>query len=115
MESVPLWLRDVAAVLGILAAVVTALGVIWGKALGPWVARPLSIAVRRELNEAVEAIILSDLIQGHIKEATEEAVVVELKTVTRVLADHAKRLERIEADTKYVAGRMAERPARGQG
>jgi hypothetical protein len=106
------FVRAVAAVLGVIATIVGSIAVIWGKAAGPWIAKPISRAIRRELTEAVEAIILSDLIQSHIRESTEESVAAELGQVMGVLHDHEQRLARIELNTEFVAARMAERPPR---
>lgn len=104
--------RNVAAILGIMASIVVSVGIIHTKAIGPWVAKPIAKAIRHELTDAVEAIILSDLIQHLLTEQIEEVVTHEMQQVLRVLAEHDARLKRIENNTSFVRDRMAERPPR---
>lgn len=120
------FITRVAAVLGVISGILVSAGIIHARVIGPWVAKPVAKAIRHELSEAVEAIILSDLIQGHIKEHTEEIVAHEMVQVMRVLAEYDdkittldtkvdnvhERLTVLEGNVQFIKDRMAERPPR---
>lgn len=107
--SFDLW-KNVAAVLGVIASIIAALGVIHSKVIAPWIAKPVAKAVRGEMVEFVEIVFLeSDVLREHVREITEETIALNLVPVVEMLRDHHNRLERIEKGTKFIADRVRAR------
>lgn len=98
-------IKNVAAVLGAIAVIIAAIGTIHVKITGPWIARPVAKAIKHELSDLVEVIVLSDPIQQLFKEAAEEVVAHEMREVLELLHEHGLRLERIENSTGFLVSR----------
>lgn len=94
-------------ILGMIAAVIIAIGIIHTKVVAPWIAKPVAKAVKNELIDAVEAIILSDLIQDGLKETIEEHVTHEMRQILAILHEHDERLIRIENAAGFLVSKAS--------
>lgn len=122
-------LENASKILGMIAAVIIAVGVIHTKVVAPWIAKPVAKAVKHELvdavrdiiisdliqenlqqalKETVEAIILSDFIQDQLKEVIEEHVSHEMRTVINILHEHDERLIRIENAAGFLVSKASQ-------
>lgn len=88
--------KNIAAVLGVIAAALVSLGVIHQKAISPWIAKPVAKALQRELEDQVELILFGDKMMEQLKEVVQEQVVEGNTVVVEMLKEHETRLDSIE-------------------
>lgn len=88
--------KTIAAGLGIVAAALTALGIIHQKAISPWIAKPVAKALQRELEDQIELILFGDKMMDQLKEVIQEQVVEGNTVVVEMLKEHEHRLDSIE-------------------
>jgi flagellar biosynthesis/type III secretory pathway M-ring protein FliF/YscJ len=58
-----------AALFAAIATIITAIGLIWRKIINPTIARPLTKAMRKQLDDEIMEILHSDEIRSAIREA----------------------------------------------
>lgn len=89
-------LKSFSTVTGLVAGLILSIGIINTRFVAPFLARPLAKALRSELTETIEAILLSDAVMAQFNEQIEEVVVKNTQPIVQELVGLESRVTKIE-------------------